>query len=233
MRKFFMSDIHGHYTPMMKLLEYVKFNPNEDTIIFGGDMIDRGPDSGKVVKEIKVLQEMYPSNVKAIVGNHEEMLIWYLLGRSSMWLKYGGIEAAKSFNEVFGIKSQEKDEHIEWIMNLPITEQDEDGVYCHAGLDIAYGLEEQPRDVLWMNADELFSYTVDEILDYTNDRKMYRGHNPVHHVKTDMARVCCDLGIGVLEPTYAGLALVDITNQTYYRYSAKSHTISHKKIELL
>ncbi|WP_269432530.1 metallophosphoesterase [Gordoniibacillus kamchatkensis] len=43
----------------------------------GGDMINRGKDSGEVIKSIKLLCEQYPNNVHAVIGNHEEMMGWH------------------------------------------------------------------------------------------------------------------------------------------------------------
>ena len=42
MRKIIISDIHGSYYTMKKLLDEVKFNPEEDKLICLGDMCDRG-----------------------------------------------------------------------------------------------------------------------------------------------------------------------------------------------
>lgn len=38
MRKIIISDIHGSYYTMEKLLDEVKFNPKEDKLICLGDM---------------------------------------------------------------------------------------------------------------------------------------------------------------------------------------------------
>lgn len=74
MRKFAISDIHGSYYEMMRLLEAVKFNPNIDQLVIVGDMINRGPYSGEVLKEIKRLNEAY-EHVHVTIGNHEEMML--------------------------------------------------------------------------------------------------------------------------------------------------------------
>ncbi|MFP3727117.1 metallophosphoesterase family protein [Priestia filamentosa] len=232
MRKFFISDIHGHYEPFIEVLEAAKFKPGVDILIVGGDMIDRGPDSGLVIKKVKQLMDRHPHHTFALMGNHEEMVRYYLEGISHMWSLHGGVEASKSFKEVFKANKTELNEHINWMLNLPLIMEDEDGIYCHAGIDFSTDLDNQSRDVLWMNTNELFALTIDEILDYTGDKKIYRGHNPVTEVKTDMARVCCDLGMGVFPNDLAALALIDITNQEYYRFCAKTSQVTQHRFVL-
>ena len=62
-----MSDIHGCYDDMKKLLEQVAFG-NKDTLILAGDYIDRGPQSYEMLKWI----ESKPENVIFLRGNHDE-----------------------------------------------------------------------------------------------------------------------------------------------------------------
>lgn len=62
-----MSDIHGCYDDMKKMLEQVAFG-NKDTLILAGDYIDRGPQSYEMLKWI----ESKPENVIFLRGNHDE-----------------------------------------------------------------------------------------------------------------------------------------------------------------
>lgn len=49
-RTIVVGDIHGCYRELMLLLEKVKYDENEDALISAGDLVDRGPDSARVVK---------------------------------------------------------------------------------------------------------------------------------------------------------------------------------------
>lgn len=63
-------DIHGNYNLWQQIKNYYN---NNDTLIFLGDAIDRGPDG------IKILQEMFEDKrVIFILGNHEQMLLNYI-----------------------------------------------------------------------------------------------------------------------------------------------------------
>ena len=53
-----MSDIHGCYDDMIKMLEQIAFT-DEDTLILAGDYIDRGSQSFEMLKWI----ESNPKNV--------------------------------------------------------------------------------------------------------------------------------------------------------------------------
>lgn len=62
-----MSDIHGCYDDMIKMLEQIAFS-DEDTLILAGDYIDRGSQSFEMLKWI----ESNPKNVIFLRGNHDE-----------------------------------------------------------------------------------------------------------------------------------------------------------------
>lgn len=77
---FCISDIHGHLAQLEEALERIKEKASEgDRLILLGDYIDRGPDSGGVLRRVFELQKTYgPERVIALRGNHEEMLLEWL-----------------------------------------------------------------------------------------------------------------------------------------------------------
>lgn len=68
-----MSDIHGCYDDMIKMLEQIAFT-DEDTLILAGDYIDRGSQSFEMLKWI----ESNPKNVIFLRGNHDEEFAYLL-----------------------------------------------------------------------------------------------------------------------------------------------------------
>ena len=66
-----ISDIHGYYDLLIKLLKKVNFTMN-DNLICLGDMIDKGPNSIKVLNLLFTLP-----NCKCILGNHEYDFLKY------------------------------------------------------------------------------------------------------------------------------------------------------------
>ena len=79
-----MADIHGFYEVLQENIKRIKFDPEKDRLIFLGDYIDYGPQSGQVLRYLYDLQQEY-GNERVIVlpGNHEAMLLeWLKIYRS-------------------------------------------------------------------------------------------------------------------------------------------------------
>lgn len=51
-------------------------NMETDAIVFIGDYVDKGPKSIDVIKLVRELQETFPSNVVAMLGNHDYTLLY-------------------------------------------------------------------------------------------------------------------------------------------------------------
>jgi serine/threonine protein phosphatase 1 len=68
-RDFVVGDLHGMFSELEKLLDEVGFEPGSDRVFSVGDLIDRGPESHRV---LEFLDKPW---FHAIMGNHEKMLI--------------------------------------------------------------------------------------------------------------------------------------------------------------
>ncbi len=68
-RDFVVGDIHGMFSVMESLLERINFDPEKDRVFSVGDLIDRGPESYRV---LEFLDQPWFFSIK---GNHEKMLI--------------------------------------------------------------------------------------------------------------------------------------------------------------
>jgi serine/threonine protein phosphatase 1 len=126
-----IGDIAGQFETLLALLDKM---PKNATPISLGDMIDRGPNS-------KAVLEFFMNNGKAILGNHEHMLLstckkdkYYEFG---VWYNNGGLETIRSFDPYSEIllPSDIKlecipSEIIEWIDGLPLfLEIDQRGAF--------------------------------------------------------------------------------------------------------
>ena len=65
---YIIGDVHGHYNELISLINKLP-NKFDSKICFVGDLIDRGPDSKKVVDLVKKY------NYDCVLGNHEQMCI--------------------------------------------------------------------------------------------------------------------------------------------------------------
>ncbi|MBO9130549.1 metallophosphoesterase family protein [Bacillus sp. 165] len=217
MRTFYISDIHGHYIPLRKLLDSVNWNPEEDKLILGGDLINRGPDSAKVLQFAQTLQQQQPANVHVLCGNHEEMLIWYLRNKSPMWLQHGGLETLYSLRQHFEDVWKAAEAYASWLESLALVYEDNSAIYTHSGINPSFPKRQQPREILWMNIREVLSQNPQKLLTWSDEKPIFRGHSPVRTVHTKGAYTHCDLGMGVIPSSQAALALVNVTEGIYYR----------------
>lgn len=135
-----IPDVHGEDQKLEALLKHMQAHgwlPEEDLLVFLGDMVDRGPYSRQVINRIKELCEKYPENIKALFGNHDRFFADGMIPKRSMndwkqlhlWLHYNGGDDTK----VSYIGHQEVvAEHVAWVENLPLSFETEKHFYSHA-----------------------------------------------------------------------------------------------------
>ncbi len=101
MYTYIMTDIHGHYDAMRKLLDKVGFSAS-DRLICAGDYIDRGPQSYEMLRWIENPGE----NVILVRGNHDEEYVYYVelmkIIFQKMKLDMGSLEVTKSVYKAAG-----------------------------------------------------------------------------------------------------------------------------------
>jgi serine/threonine protein phosphatase 1 len=88
-----VGDIHGNAVALERLLQSIRGEASgDDTIVFLGDYIDRGPDSRSCIQAILTLRESSPAEVICLRGNHEDWLLRTMADHSRhSWLL--GMEA--------------------------------------------------------------------------------------------------------------------------------------------
>ena len=110
------SDIHGQYTLYQKMLEEINFS-DSDTLYILGDMIDRGPESIELLKDV-----MQRRNVQCLLGNHELMMYEYYQhakGEDAVW-EYpnnGGRVTRKAFEK---LTEDEQRTILDFVGDLPL-----------------------------------------------------------------------------------------------------------------
>ena len=149
MRTFAFGDIHGCHEPLLALPNAINPQP-DDTLIFLGDMIDRGADSKGVIDTIRALEKR--CHVITIMGNHEEMMVASVKYRDERryWLKYGGVETLQSFggvgndSDILFVPS----DYISWLKDLKPYHETENFIFCHATPLPHIEMKSQPSDGL-------------------------------------------------------------------------------------
>jgi len=103
-RAYAVGDIHGRLDLLDEMLGRIAADsaarkPARTTIVFLGDLIDRGAQSAQVVERLRTYQPDFAKLV-FLMGNHEEVLLRIMAGETDIlpdWLRFGGAECARSY----------------------------------------------------------------------------------------------------------------------------------------
>lgn len=234
-----IGDIHGELEKLNNLLDKLDLKP-EDTCVFLGDYVDRGPNSYGVIERLKQLQK--ECSCIFIVGNHDQMFFEDTKYRShlpletnklsgttrySLWGQ-GARETYKSYINA-GVTPDIHLEFWEWMSSYAtININDEKHLFIHGGYNRHKLLEDQKNDLdyfIW-DRDMLAAAiahsrrTVDDDYPFKNKDKfkyIYVGHTPVQHWGYDKPMLfenvwAMDTGVGKIKN--AELYALEITTQT-------------------
>lgn len=126
----FIGDIAGQYDALLRLLKKCP----DYLPISVGDMIDRGPDSKKVL-------EFFMKNGKALLGNHEHMMLDYRKYKTyshGVWAEWnGGAKTLENFKDPASSSKFLDDvlipeEITEWVSSLPLYMEIDGAFISHA-----------------------------------------------------------------------------------------------------
>lgn len=211
-RQIVIGDVHGHYDTLLKVLEKISPNPN-DQVYFLGDLIDRGPRSAQVVEF--VIRNGY----ECLLGNHEQMLL-EVLGTSQpcpqafqSWASQIGRETVKSYGE--GIPKQ----HLDWLKSLPLYKDLGKFWLVHAGINPSLPLEQQTAEQFCWIREEL--HTVRQ--PYFKDKLIVTGHTMTFTLpgvvpgKIAVGEGWIDIDTGAYHPWSGWLTAVDLTHNQVYQ----------------
>jgi serine/threonine protein phosphatase 1 len=174
-----IGDVHGNFRALDNLLNRITHQiRTEDTVVFLGDYIDRGPDSKNCIERILSFQSNVRGRVISLLGNHEQWLMRTYKNhtRHSWLLGMEAFETIRSYSrdaEERLRKEAEKQalqlvmnrvslpsevffeavprEHIEFFTNLRTFYRTPDAVCLHGGLSPDGGRVEEQRcdDLIW------------------------------------------------------------------------------------
>ncbi len=181
-RTFAIGDIHGDLDALTTLFERLPQLTRDDTIVFLGDYVDRGPNSAGVVAWVRELVAKSPAKVVTLRGNHEDAWLQVI---DDGWPEFvyprgnGCLESYRSFRGLPAPGPEElpsKDEledmfsgtfipkHvIAWMRELPFFYEDEHAIYVHAGIKrdgdhFPHPSEvDPPRALLWLRDRDFFA----------------------------------------------------------------------------
>jgi serine/threonine protein phosphatase 1 len=173
-RAYAVGDIHGRLDLLDQLLEKIAADDvargsADTTLIFLGDLADRGPDSRGVIERLMAV-EAAPGRTVFLAGNHEELLIRVWEGERSMastFNRAGGKETLMSY----GVSAATYDTwdlsemtaatsrlipaaHIDFLRRFQDWHQIGDYLFVHAGIRPGIHIEDQDiTDLRWIRGE--------------------------------------------------------------------------------
>lgn len=203
-RTFAIGDIHGELSHFARVWAQLPPLDAEDTVVFLGDYVNRGPASRAVLEMLMALPEKTLARVVCLRGNHEDA---WLRVRAEGWDEFvlkpdhGCFPTLRSFTGGAVPKLREKPTNaelgllasgdflptavVEWMAQLPFWYEDERGIYVHAGLPAAGkgflhpSKVEPPALVAWVRTDDFVRH-------YRGPKVVF-GHTPVTLLPGDLS----------------------------------------------
>ncbi len=221
-RVYAIGDIHGRLDLLLELIDIIIQDMSADpkiqnTIVFLGDYVDRGPDSAGV---IDYLSKLSISDVECVflMGNHEKyvMDLTTLSVPYEIWLENGGGATLQSYG--FDI-APEKDirppqavqealkqaippHHWDFFESLKTSWRKGSVFFAHAGIDPTRPLDQQrAQDLMWIREAFLNS-------ERDHGALIVHGHTP--HYEPEVRRNRINIDTGAWQSDYlTALALED------------------------
>ncbi|HKR00056.1 MAG TPA: metallophosphoesterase family protein [Pyrinomonadaceae bacterium] len=244
MKTFVVGDVHGRRAQLSALLDALPRTATCDTLVFLGDLIDRGPDAPGVVADVLKLRRENPEHVVTLRGNHEQMMLDFIDEDSRLWLSpvTGGEQTFQQYTETpLRVESEEDFEgvrrtieervpasHLEFFRQMPLYHEDDYALYVHAGLDHGkHPRETDAHQLLWTRDVEFY--------------KKYRGkpcvfgHTPTaflpllgrlgrHGIYISHSAIGIDTGYNYNSP----LTCLSLPDFMLYQAFADGHLVTHQ-----
>jgi bis(5'-nucleosyl)-tetraphosphatase (symmetrical) len=116
-----IGDVQGCHAELCQLLELIGFSPGSDRLWLVGDLVNRGPGSLAVLREVKALG----AAAVTVLGNHDFHLLTVAAGHA---------RAHKRDTIAPILEAPDRDELLAWVRSWPLVVVEGDRLLVHAGL---------------------------------------------------------------------------------------------------
>ena len=192
----YISDIHGDIDSLRRIKNLVEYHNSSYNWVFGGDYVDGEPYGLEVLEFIK--RECDDGWAKAIIGNHDKMLLDFLRMPDSFnqrqYYMNGGKHTLKHMCGDIGYSAQRMAEIVrgkypdivKWLGELPTAIEDPYKLCVHAGVDLTLDdyHDTSEFDALWLR--ERYMYDEDGYQrDNLTGKVIVTGHTPTRFINGD------------------------------------------------
>ena len=188
---FVVGDVHGQITMLDELLQY--WNPQEEQLIFLGDLADRGENSKATLERARELMEKHEAIV--VKGNHDEMLENFLehpVQTLEQYYRNGGESTINSLlnrvtkKDEFLRNVSDIKEKYPWLLpvlkSLPLYYEWAGYLFVHAGVDMSLEnwQDSSSRDFVWIR-EGFYDQAI------TTNKKIFFGHTVTATLHADFS----------------------------------------------
>ncbi len=132
MSSYVIGDLQGCHRELCRLLDMVGFSPEHDRLWCTGDLVNRGPDSANVLRELMVLGD----SVQSVLGNHD----FHLLVTAAGFQKLGRRDRLDDV-----LHAKDRDAMLDWLRRRPLALRFDDYLLVHAGVIPAWTADDVLR----------------------------------------------------------------------------------------
>jgi serine/threonine protein phosphatase 1 len=249
MKTFVVGDIHGRCAQLNTLLEMLPRTVASDTLVFLGDLIDRGPDIPGVVEHVFGLCREDPERVICLRGNHEQMLLDFLDGTSLIWIEQATgsdctfaqytqtplvLRQGSDFDSARDLLSRKLPrEQVDFFRDLPLYHEDDHALYVHAGLENGKHPRESSSEALLWTRDMNFFRSYEGkpcVFGHTPTAFLpLRGRVGRHGIYLFKSAIGIDTGYNQNSP----LSCLSLPDFTLYQAFANGDTATHRITTLI
>jgi len=131
MSTYYIGDVQGCFDELQQLLQLIHFNPQQDTLGFVGDIVNRGPNSLETLRFISTLPRAH-----VVLGNHD----LYLLA-----VGYNAVPKDRYKHTLHDVlNAPDKNELLGWLRHQPLVYVNSlnPSVMVHAGIPPQWSIDE-------------------------------------------------------------------------------------------
>ncbi|MGC3973064.1 MAG: symmetrical bis(5'-nucleosyl)-tetraphosphatase [Nitrospira sp.] len=129
MATYAIGDVQGCFNSLTKLAKIIQFDPEQDRLWFVGDLVNRGPDSLKVLRYIRALG----AAAITVLGNHDIFLLAVAAGLTPL-------RPTDTLSPI--LEAPDCHELTQWLRQQPLLYREGDFLLVHAGLLPAWTVEQ-------------------------------------------------------------------------------------------
>ena len=244
MKTFIVGDVHGRCAQLHALVDMLPRDELTDTLIFLGDLIDRGSDIPGCVAYVMKLCGENPERVICLRGNHEQMLLDFIDRKHTIWVEAttGGEQTFIQYTEKPLQLRTDADfwqasdmiaqaiprEQIDFFRSMPLFHEDDYALYVHAGLEGG----KHPRNtsahaLLWTRDDDFYKNYHGKPCVFGHTPTAFlplRGRLGHHGIYVRHSAIGIDTGYDIHSP----LSCLSLPDFTLYQSFANGDTVTHQ-----